>query len=374
MESMEISDLFGGIFRDKKVVITGDTGFKGAWLTLWLTEMGARVTGVAVDIPTKPALFQVLQLKNHIQHIEADIRDASMMQQIILEEKPDFLFHLAAQPIVSRSYADPVETMQTNVMGTLHILEALRQYDGPCTAVFITSDKCYDNVEWIWGYKESDHLGGKDPYSASKGAAELMIKTYVHSFFNKTDSKIKLCSVRAGNVIGGGDWAVNRIVPDCVRAWSEHQAVEIRNPQATRPWQHVFEPLSGYLLAAQALSEGKSGIHGEPFNFGPDADQNKTVEELIKRLTYYWDASLEQLYQVTGDIQFHEAGLLKLNCDKALFYLHWKPILVFEETALFTSKWYKAYYEGMEDMFLYSKAQLESYVELAKNRNALWCN
>lgn len=374
MESMEISDLFGGIFRDKKVVITGDTGFKGAWLTLWLTEMGARVTGVAVDIPTKPALFQVLQLKNHIQHIEADIRDASMMQQIILEEKPDFLFHLAAQPIVSRSYADPVETMQTNVMGTLHILEALRQYDGPCTAVFITSDKCYDNVEWIWGYKESDHLGGKDPYSASKGAAELMIKTYVHSFFNKTDSKIKLCSVRAGNVIGGGDWAVNRIVPDCVRAWSEHQAVEIRNPQATRPWQHVFEPLSGYLLAAQALSEGKSGIHGEPFNFGPDADQNKTVEELIKRLTYYWDASLEQLYQVTGDIQFHEAGLLKLNCDKALFYLHWKPILVFEETALFTSKWYKAYYAGKEDIFLYSKAQLGSYVELAKNRNAVWCN
>lgn len=367
-----MNELFGGVFSDKKVVITGDTGFKGAWLTLWLTEMGAHVTGVSIDIPTEPALFRVLQLEKRIRHIEADIRDLALMQQIIREEEPDFLFHLAAQPIVSRSYSDPIETMQTNVMGTLHILEALRQYDKKCTAVFITSDKCYDNVEWIWGYKESDHLGGKDPYSASKGAAELMIKTYVHSYFSKSDSKIKLCSVRAGNVIGGGDWAENRIVPDCVRAWSEQQTVEIRNPNATRPWQHVLEPLSGYLLAAQALFESKNSIHGEPFNFGPDADQNKTVEELIKRLTYYWNESAEQLYRVTGDIQFHEAGLLKLNCDKALYYLHWKPILVFEETALFTSKWYKAYYEGTEDMFLFSKAQLESYVELANKRKAAW--
>jgi CDP-glucose 4,6-dehydratase len=372
MESMVMNKLFGGVFSDKKVVITGDTGFKGAWLTLWLTEMGAHVTGVSIDIPTEPALFRVLQLEKRIRHIEADIRDLALMQQIIREEEPDFLFHLAAQPIVSRSYSDPIETMQTNVMGTLHILEALRQYDKKCTAVFITSDKCYDNVEWIWGYKESDHLGGKDPYSASKGAAELMIKTYVHSYFSKWDSKIKLCSVRAGNVIGGGDWAENRIVPDCVRAWSEQQTVEIRNPNATRPWQHVLEPLSGYLLAAQALFESKNSIHGEPFNFGPDADQNKTVEELIKRLTYYWNESAEQLYRVTGDIQFHEAGLLKLNCDKALYYLHWKPILVFEETALFTSKWYKAYYEGTEDMFLFSKAQLESYVELANKRKAAW--
>lgn len=372
MESMEIKKLFGGVFENKKVIVTGDTGFKGAWLALWLTEMGAQVTGIAIDVPTTPAMFSVLHFEQRIKHIEADIRDASLMQKILKEEEPDFVFHLAAQPIVSRSYSDPVETMQTNVMGTLHLLEALRQYNNPCVAVFITSDKCYDNVEWIWGYRESDHLGGKDPYSASKGAAELMINTYVHSFFSKTESNIKLCSVRAGNVIGGGDWAENRIVPDCVRAWSENKIVEIRNPQSTRPWQHVLEPLSGYLLAAQALFESKTGVHGEPFNFGPDADQNKTVEALIKRLTYYWNGSAEPFYRVTGDIQFHEAGLLKLNCDKALYYLHWKPILVFEETALFTSKWYKAYYDSNEDMFLYSKAQLESYVELAKNRNAVW--
>jgi CDP-glucose 4,6-dehydratase len=201
-----------------------------------------------------------------------------------------------------------------------------------------------------------------------------MIKTYFHSFFSKPDTNIKLCSVRAGNVIGGGDWAENRIVPDCMRAWSAHKSVEIRNPQATRPWQHVLEPLSGYLLAAKALFENKTSVHGEPFNFGPDADQNKTVEELIRRLSHNWNGSAEELYRVTGDIHFHEAGLLKLNCDKALYYLNWKPILVFEETASFTSKWYKTYYEGHEDMFLYSREQLISYIDLAKNRRAIWCN
>lgn len=374
MENMGMKQLFGGVFNNKKVVVTGDSGFKGAWLSLWLTEMGAQVTGIAIDIPTTPALFSVLNLQKHIRHIEADIRDAAELTKILHQEQPDFLFHLAAQPIVSRSYHDPVETMQTNVMGTLHMLEALRTANNNCVAVFITSDKCYENVEWIWGYRETDHLGGKDPYSASKAAAELMIQTYVHSFFSKPDSKVKVCSVRAGNVIGGGDWAENRIVADCVRAWSKNEIVEIRNPKSTRPWQHVLEPLSGYLLAAQALVENKQGVKGEPFNFGPDADQNKTVEELIKRLTQYWNGSSEQLYRVTGDIQFHEAGLLKLNCDKALYYLHWKPVLVFEETASFTSRWYKAFYDGNIEMHSYSKDQLNAYIQLAKNRNAIWCN
>lgn len=371
---MGMKQLFGGVFNNKKVVITGDSGFKGAWLCLWLTEMGAQVTGLAIDIPTSPALFTVLNLQKHIRHIKADIRDSEGMKQILQDEQPDFLFHLAAQPIVSRSYSDPIETMQTNVMGTLHLLDALRSYNNDCVAVFITSDKCYENVEWIWGYRETDHLGGKDPYSASKAAAELMIQTYVHSFFSKPDSKVKLCSVRAGNVIGGGDWAESRIVADCVRAWSKNELVDIRNPKSTRPWQHVLEPLSGYLLAAQALKENKQGVNGEPFNFGPDADQNKTVEELIARLTLYWNESSEQLYRVTGDVQFHEAGLLKLNCDKALYYLHWKPILVFEETASFTSRWYKAFYDGNNEMFTYSKDQLNAYIQLAKNRNAIWCN
>jgi CDP-glucose 4,6-dehydratase len=284
MEVMEIGKIFNDCYQGKKVLITGNTGFKGSWLSVWLYQLGAEVYGISNGIPTTPfSLFEDLLLDDKINYIAADIRDADKMKILFNEIKPDFVFHLAAQPIVLSSYNDPVETMTTNVMGTVNILEALRFLNHNCSAVIITSDKCYDNVEWLWGYKETDALGGKDPYSASKGASELMVKTYACSYFMKPQSQIRIISVRAGNVIGGGDWAENRIVPDCIRAWLKNIPVEIRSPQSTRPWQHVLEPLSGYLQAGMRLSEDIL-MNGEAFNFGPNSDQNKTVKELISGL------------------------------------------------------------------------------------------
>jgi CDP-glucose 4,6-dehydratase len=294
------------------------------------------------------------------------------MKSAFNEINPHFVFHLAAQPIVISSYNDPVETMTTNIIGTVNILEALRSLNNNCSAVIITSDKCYDNVEWLWGYKETDALGGKDPYSASKGAAELMVKTYAHSYFMKPQTQIRIVSVRAGNVIGGGDWAENRIVPDCVRAWLKNTSVEIRSPQSTRPWQHVLEPLSGYLQAGRKLSEDIS-INGEAFNFGPNTDQNKTVMELIAGLANYWSLN-NNLYKVIPPPVFHEAGLLKLNCDKALHMLNWKPVMNFDETVRFTSMWYKTAAEKNKNLYQYTVDQINEYMMLAKKRNLVWCS
>ncbi len=368
--------MFNSIFNNKKVIVTGNTGFKGAWLTIWLHQMGAKVTGISKDIPTNPSLFAELNLESKIDHHFANICDGEAMKRIFKSVQPDFVFHLAAQPIVSVSYDDPIDTFQTNVMGTANILEALRSVDHNCYAVMITSDKCYDNVEWVWGYREHDALGGKDPYSSSKGAAELVIKTYFHSYFNKPGSKVKLVAVRAGNVIGGGDWALNRIVPDCVRAWSQQQSVKIRNPNSTRPWQHVLEPLSGYLRSAQVLAESKIAIHGEPFNFGPNADQNHTVLELLKSIGNHWQfGNNKDQFAIEASQAFHEAGLLKLNCDKALFYLQWKPVMDFGQTARFTGSWYDNYYNGKcrsEALFDYTVKQVNEYAGLAKQKGIEW--
>lgn len=366
--------MFNNCFKNKKVIITGNTGFKGSWLSVWLHQLGAKVVGISKDIPSTPSLFEELQLSKKIKHHFANICDGQSMKEIFQAAEPDFVFHLAAQPIVSVSYEDPIDTFQTNVIGTANILEALRMLQNPCKAVMITSDKCYNNVEWIWGYREHDALGGKDPYSASKGAAELVIKTYFHSYFSKPDSNIKLVAVRAGNVIGGGDWALNRIVPDCVRAWSQNQSVKIRNPQSTRPWQHVLEPLSGYLRAAQVMAEGKIAIHGEPFNFGPNADQNHTVLELLQRISNdYRVTELIDHFAIENKNAFHEAGLLKLNCDKALFYLQWKPVLEFEQTARFTGAWYNNYYNSEEsDFYTYTSDQIDEYTALAKQKSIAW--
>ncbi len=260
--------MFNNIYAGKKVIVTGHTGFKGAWLSLWLKLMKAEVYGISNSIPTHPSLFEVAKVDDHMTSYMEDIRDLDAMKRIIKEVQPDFLFHLAAQPIVKTAYDEPIECMTTNIIGTANILEALRGLDNDCIAVMITSDKCYDNVEWIWGYKETDALGGKDPYSASKGGAELMIKTYYHSYFTKKPN-IKISSVRAGNVIGGGDWAASRIVPDCFRAWDKGEKVVIRSPYATRPWQHVLEPLSGYLRTGEMLLNAPQAINGEAFNFGP---------------------------------------------------------------------------------------------------------
>jgi CDP-glucose 4,6-dehydratase len=240
-------EMFNEAYRKKKVLISGNTGFKGSWLTVWLAQLGAKVYGISNGVPTHPSLFETLNLRDYISYFEGDVRDLEFVKKVFQEVKPDFIFHLAAQPLVSISYVNPIETISTNVLGTAHVLDALRSLDHRCVGVIITSDKCYDNVEWAWGYRETDTLGGKDIYSGSKGAAELIVRSYYNSFFKATYPNIKVASARAGNVIGGGDWSQDRIIPDCIRAWSSNEVVKVRSPASTRPWQHVLEPLSGYL-------------------------------------------------------------------------------------------------------------------------------
>ncbi len=364
--------MFGNIYKNKKVLITGHTGFKGTWLTTWLLNLGANVVGISKDIPTQPSMFEELKLEDKIKHYEADVRDLPQIIEIISNEKPDFLFHLAAQPIVSTSYINPIETISSNVMGTANILEALKTSNHNCTAIIITSDKAYDNVEQVWGYKEDDKMGGKDIYSGSKGAAELIIKSYYHSFFKNEVSNIKLAIGRAGNVIGGGDWAKDRIVVDCMEAWSENKSVEIRSPEATRPWQHVLEPLSGYLDLGKALFKNDK-LQGESFNFGPRAEQNHTVKQLLEDLSVYWNFDdVNKAFTVTGNIPFHEAGLLKLNCDKALFYLKWQANLEYKDTIKFTSEWYYDFYNSNKNILEKTIAQICEYENMAKNKVLKW--
>ena len=364
--------MFDNNYNKKKVLITGNTGFKGSWLTVWLLKLGAEVYGLSKDIPTVPSMFNELDLKSKIKHFEKDITDLESVKQVLKDTKPDFVFHLAAQSLVSISYANPISTITTNVLGTANILEALRESTHNCIGVIITSDKCYDNVEWPWGYKETDSLGGKDIYSGSKGASEMVFKSYYHSFFNKEDSKVRISSTRAGNVIGGGDWAKDRIVPDCMRAWSENQIVEIRSPNATRPWQHVLEPLSGYLNLGQKLFHDVN-LNGESYNFGPLSHYNQTVEKLINDLSNIWKHnSPANAYNVTDNIQFHEAGLLKLNCDKALYDLKWLPALDYISLIEFTGSWYYNYYNDKKNMFDYTLEQIAEYEEIAITKRIQW--
>ena len=359
------------VFNNANVLVTGHTGFKGSWLSLWLKKLGANVTGVSIDIPSQPSHFNATQLSNEINDNCLDIRDGDALKKLVNEVQPDFVFHLAAQALVRPSYNNPIDTLTTNAIGSANILDALRNLDKFVVAVMITSDKAYDNVEWIWGYRETDRLGGKDPYSASKGMAELAIRSYVESFFNLPDSNVRVGITRAGNVIGGGDWAIDRIVPDCMKAWSMNKTVDIRNPDATRPWQHVLEPLSGYLALGTELAENE-GRHGEAYNFGPPANQNYSVRLLIDEMAKYWD------YVRWNDISkskehLHEAGLLKLNCDKALFDLKWEPTMQFEETVRMTVEWYKAFYESNEaSMYNVTNKQIAEYTQLANERGADW--
>ena len=364
--------MFNNQYQNKKVLITGHTGFKGSWRTTWLLGLGAKVVGISKDIPTNPSMYEILDLDKHIKSYFLDIRALEDLREVIEKEKPDFIFHLAAQAIVSVSYDDPVETITSNAIGTMNILEILRFAKWDCSAVIITSDKCYDNVEWVWGYKETDAIGGKDIYSGSKGAAELIIKSYFESFFVGKDHPVKIAIARAGNVLGGGDWAKDRIVVDCMKAWNDNQLVEIRSPNATRPWQHVLEPLSGYLLLGSLLSESNE-INGEAFNFGPRSEQNRTVLELLEDLALQWrNLDKDSIYTITDNIPFHEAGLLKLNCDKALFYLRWEANLDYEETTRFVGQWYYKYYREEVDIYNYTMSQIEEYEQLAKERNKVW--
>jgi len=358
-------------YAGKTVLVTGHTGFKGSWLTAWLLNLGARVVGISNGIPTQPSMFTVIGLEKRISHHVADVRDLAAVKSIIAAEKPDYVIHLAAQAIVSLSYKDPVETVSTNVIGTMNVLEALRGYFKACAVLLITSDKCYDNVEWEWGYRENDRLGGKDVYSGSKGAAELIIRSYVDSFFRGEGEKVRIGICRAGNVVGGGDWATDRIVADCMRAWSKGEAVEIRSPKATRPWQHVLEPLSGYLALGMALAGG--ALHGEAFNFGPRAEQSHTVLDLLSEIAARWGHSdVEKAVRVTANVPFHEAGLLKLSCDKALFHLKWEPTLIYPETVEFISDWYIGYYKNKDDMYALTNRQIADYEKAAVERGRQW--
>lgn len=362
---------FNNIYKGKKVLVTGNTGFKGSWLSVWLNMLGAEVYGFSNEIPTKPSIFEVCNLAEKIHHKFGDIRDRDAMNEYIQEITPDFIFHLAAQAIVSTSYENPFDTITTNVVGTASVLEAIRNITWECTCVLITSDKAYDNVEWIWGYRETDAVGGKDVYSGSKGAAELVIKSYWKSFIAAMPN-IKLGVGRAGNVIGGGDWAKDRIVVDCVKAFSQGETVEIRCPKSTRPWQHVLEPLSGYLTLGWFLDEGKSE-NGEPYNFGPRAEQTKTVFELTQDLAERWGLDKNKAAKITGNIPFKEASLLKLNCDKALVYLNWHSTFHYEQCVSVIADWYKAYYlEHEADMLGLTERQIAYYMSEGGNENLAW--
>ena len=351
-------------FRGKKVLITGNTGFKGSWLTIWLLSLGAKIYGISLEPPTQPSLFNESKLIELIDHHCINIQDHFKVTNLIKDIQPDFIFHLAAQPLVKYSYENPIETWKTNVYGTINVLDSLRLLNKKCTSVFITSDKCYANSEWVWGYRENDRLGGNDPYSASKGSAEIAINSYKKSFFN--NGEILIASARAGNVIGGGDWAQDRIVPDCIKAWSKNESVEIRSSNSTRPWQHVLEPLSGYLKLAKELNYNPQ-LSGNAFNFGPNSNQNYTVIDVVKELSKNWEGSSWREDQ-NKIKKVQESQLLKLNCDKALHLLKWNPTLNFEETINLTIDWYYDFYSQesfntfdkcIKQIKTYSKRSLE---------------
>jgi len=294
------------------------------------------VTGMALDPNTDPSCFESINLTKDIDDRRVDIRDKEAVEALVVECDPDFIFHLAAQPLVRLSYADPVGTAEINVLGMVNLLNAMRRLEKDCVAVLITSDKSYRNDEVVWGYRESDQLGGSDPYSGSKGAAELMINAFQRSFFPDNGS-VRIGVARAGNVIGGGDWNIDRLVPDCIRSWTRGEEVKLRNPNSTRPWQHVLEPLGGYMLLAANLRTRKE-LHGEAFNFGPNAFDNYSVQSLVESLAMKWGSV--KWSAISERSLEKEAGLLKLNCDKALFHLSWRPRLTFEQTLDWTATWY----------------------------------
>jgi len=365
--------MFGSTFKNKKVLITGHSGFKGSWLSIWLNYLGANVFGLSDTVVSEPSNYLASQIPDFVNDLKVDIRNSDRVKSLINEIQPDFIFHLAAKALVKHSYENPIDTFTSNVIGTINILNALRNIDKKIITVMITSDKVYDNVEWQWGYRENDKLGGKDPYSASKGMAELAIRSYVNSFHNSTDPNIRIAVARAGNVIGGGDWAADRIVPDCMVAWANDKTVNIRSPHSTRPWQHVLEPLSGYLCLAKNL-DLNSNYHGEAYNFGPSADQNYSVCELINEMSKYWNKINWKDVSKNSD-HIHEASLLKLNCDKALFDLKWTSTLQFHETVKMTIEWYKEFYQNKpKSMYDFTISQINSYNKLAKERNVSWVN
>ena len=357
MQLAQVEPLF---WRNKKVFLTGHTGFKGGWLSLWLSSMGAKVIGYALAPNTEPNLFSVLSVDGLIEtsHI-GDIRDLAALQKAMTEAKPDVVIHMAAQPLVRYSYVNPVETYAINVMGTVHVLESARHIPSVRATVVVTTDKCYENKEWIWGYRENEAMGGYDPYSNSKGCAELVTSAYRQSYFSSTSSSNKVASARAGNVIGGGDWSNDRLVPDAIKAFEANLPLMIRNPLATRPWQHVLEPLAGYLILAQALYEENGGEFASGWNFGPSDGDNRSVQEVVELLISEWGQSAH--WEKEGAQQPHEAHLLKLDCSKARQQLGWVPRWNLEVATKKIVQWQKAY-QSKENMQEVSLAQINQYM------------
>jgi CDP-glucose 4,6-dehydratase len=366
--------MFKNIYRDRKVLVTGHTGFKGSWLSIWLRELGAEVVGFSLEPPSDPSNFVATRLKNRIIHVHGDIREIDQLSAAFCEHQPEFAFHLAAQPLVRLSYEEPKLTFDTNVGGTVNLFEAVRKTSSVKVLVNITSDKCYENKEWIWGYRENDPMGGHDPYSASKGCSELVFNAYLKSFFSQSavqNRAIGAASARAGNVIGGGDWGKDRLLPDCIRALSSRQPIGIRSPNSVRPWQHVLEPLSGYLWLGALLKEDPFRYSGA-WNLGPDDDSHMTTVDLVDRLIHYWgEGSWKDLSVQNAP---HEAKLLKLNCDKAHTELKWRAVLNLDEGLKMTADWYKKYYffGSKEDMYPACAEQIRQYSDHAALKALPW--
>jgi CDP-glucose 4,6-dehydratase len=344
-------------WKSRKVFITGHTGFKGSWLTLWLLSMGAEVCGYALDPPTEPSLYRLLALDGQFRSVRGDTRDLAALEAAMHASAPEVVIHLAAQPLVRLSYQNPVETYSTNVLGAVHLLDAVRRTPSVRAVVVITSDKCYENQEWPWPYREHDPMGGHDPYSSSKGCAELVTSAYRRSFF--ADGHVAIASARAGNVIGGGDWALDRLVPDVVRAFAANQPVVIRDPEAVRPWQHVLEPLSGYLTLAQRLvTDGPA--FAEPWNFGPADSDARPVRYLVSEMARLWGDSAH--WESTEAAHLPEAHLLRLDSSKSRALLGWRPRWNIDQTLARTVEWYKAFYNG-EDVRACALSQIQSFTQ-----------
>ncbi|HJV75270.1 MAG TPA: CDP-glucose 4,6-dehydratase [Noviherbaspirillum sp.] len=347
-------------FSGRSVFLTGHTGFKGSWLALWLAQLNARVTGYALPASTNPSLFELATIEDSLtRHVEADIRDLPALTMAMREAAPEVVFHLAAQSLVRPSYREPVATWSTNVMGTVHLLESVRACPSVKAVVIVTTDKCYQNQEWLWGYRETDALGGHDPYSASKAGTELVAQSYRNSFFSGDARRPLIATARAGNVIGGGDWCSDRLIPDAARAVAGKQALLIRNPAATRPWQHVLEPLHGYLLLASRLLAGDA-TYADAFNFGPDATDNLPVAEVLARLQSHWPELAWQMDPQAADAP-HEARFLYLDSSKARLQLDWKPTWGLNTGLRETARWYHTVQQNPSKARTITEQQLEQF-------------
>lgn len=355
--------MFNNIYKDKTVLVTGHTGFKGSWISIWLSMMGAKVVGYSLEPKYKRCIYNNAKVGEHIfADVIGDLRDSKKLEEVIEKYKPDVVFHLAAQALVKESYVHPKETYETNIMGTINLLEAIRKSDSVKTAIMITSDKCYENVEQIWGYRETDRMGGYDPYSSSKGCMELVVSSWKNSFFNPKDydkhGKV-IASVRAGNVIGGGDWSDNRLIPDCIRFIEQGKDIEIRSPKSTRPWEHVLEPISGYLRLGQLMSEAPKNFY-DCFNFGPTIKSNKTVWEVVNKVIKSYGKG--RAVDVSNPDDVHEAQLLYVDPTKAYVKLGWSSVLNLDESVDYTVDWYKEELKGL-DMYDYTVSQINRYYD-----------